>query len=69
MFSLGEWQAAAEAGSGSLAPPNRSSRLGARGYEVIALTMDAAGGDFSFQNARVALLSRPANAPSTPAAR
>ena len=55
---------------------NRTSTLerelreaGARGYEVIALTMDAAGGDFSFQNARVALLSRPANAPSTPAAR
>ena len=54
---------------------NRTSTLerelqeaGDRGYEVIALTMDAAGGDF-FQYARVALLSRPANAPSAPAAR
>ena len=30
MFSHGEWQAAAEAGSKLLAPPGRSSRLGAR---------------------------------------
>ena len=41
---------------------------GDRGYEVVALTMDAAGGRF-FQYARVALLSRPAAAPSATAAR